>query len=157
MPRRGEVGCSALNDHGNYNIDHGKIMEKSWNFVFEFLWEPCHKGQKKIMQKNDGYHVFHRYRSPAIDQVVGLPSTLLGSRRKIHSAFIVELRCKDHYIILSFSISCQFFFLKMLYTYYIYCMYSNALQNTSTTISNTMNPDQTASLILVHLFAIQST
>ena len=30
-----------LNDHGNYIIDHGKIMEKSWNFVFEFLWEPC--------------------------------------------------------------------------------------------------------------------
>ena len=30
-----------LNDHGNYIVDHGKIMEKSWNFVFEFLWEPC--------------------------------------------------------------------------------------------------------------------
>ena len=41
MLRRGEVGCRALNDHGNYIIDHGKIMEKSWNFVFEFLWEPC--------------------------------------------------------------------------------------------------------------------
>ena len=35
------AGCRALNDHGNYIIDHGKIMEKSWNFVFEFLWEPC--------------------------------------------------------------------------------------------------------------------
>ena len=34
------AGCRALNDHGNYIIDHGKIMEKSWNFVFEFLWEP---------------------------------------------------------------------------------------------------------------------
>ena len=33
------VGCT-LNDHGNYIVDHGKIMEKSWNFVFEFLWEP---------------------------------------------------------------------------------------------------------------------
>ena len=41
MLLRGEVGCRALNDHGNYIIDHGKIMEKSWNFVFEFLWEPC--------------------------------------------------------------------------------------------------------------------
>ena len=41
MLRRGEVGCRMLNDHGNYIIDHGKIMEKSWNFVFEFLWEPC--------------------------------------------------------------------------------------------------------------------
>ena len=40
MLRRAEVGCCALNDHGNYIIDHGKIMEKSWNFVFEFLWEP---------------------------------------------------------------------------------------------------------------------
>ena len=39
--RRCKVGCRALNDHGNYIIDHGKIMEKSWNFVFEFLWEPC--------------------------------------------------------------------------------------------------------------------
>ena len=29
-----------LNDHGNYIIDRGKIMEISWNFVFEFLWEP---------------------------------------------------------------------------------------------------------------------
>ena len=33
-------GGSALNDHGNYIDDHGKIMEISWNFVFEFLWEP---------------------------------------------------------------------------------------------------------------------
>ena len=41
MLRRGEVGCRALNDHGNYIVDHGKNMEKSWNFVFEFLWEPC--------------------------------------------------------------------------------------------------------------------
>ena len=41
MLPRGEVGCRTLNDHGNYIIDHGKIMEKSWNFVFEFLWEPC--------------------------------------------------------------------------------------------------------------------
>ena len=41
MLRRGEVGCRTLNDHGNYIIDRGKIMEKSWNFVFEFLWEPC--------------------------------------------------------------------------------------------------------------------
>ena len=42
MLRREEVGCGALNDHGNYIVDHGKIMEKSWNFVFEFLWEPCY-------------------------------------------------------------------------------------------------------------------
>ena len=41
MLQRGEVGCRALNDHGNYVVDHGKIMERSWNFVFEFLWEPC--------------------------------------------------------------------------------------------------------------------
>ena len=40
MPLKGEVGGCALNDHGNYIVDHGKIMEKSWNFVFEFLWEP---------------------------------------------------------------------------------------------------------------------
>ena len=32
-----EVGVCALNSHGNYIVDH----EKSWNCVFEFLWEPC--------------------------------------------------------------------------------------------------------------------
>ena len=41
MSLKGEVGGHTLNDHGNYIDDHGKIMEKSWNFVFEFLWEPC--------------------------------------------------------------------------------------------------------------------
>ena len=35
-----EVGGHGLNSHGNYIVDHGKIMEKSWNDVFEFLWEP---------------------------------------------------------------------------------------------------------------------
>ena len=33
----GEVGVCALNSHGHYIVDHGK----SWNCVFEFLWEPC--------------------------------------------------------------------------------------------------------------------
>ena len=37
---KGEVGVCALNSHGNYMVDHGKIMEKLWNCVFEFLWEP---------------------------------------------------------------------------------------------------------------------
>ena len=36
MPLKGEVGSHALNGHGNYIVDHGK----SWNCVFEFLWEP---------------------------------------------------------------------------------------------------------------------
>ena len=31
-----EVGGPALNSHGNNNNHHGK----SWNCVFEFLWEP---------------------------------------------------------------------------------------------------------------------
>ena len=34
---KGGVGVCALNSHGNYIVDH----EKSWNCVFEFLWEPC--------------------------------------------------------------------------------------------------------------------
>ena len=38
--KRGGWRPSVKNDHGNYIVDHGKIMEKSWNFVFEFLWEP---------------------------------------------------------------------------------------------------------------------
>ena len=31
----------TLNNHGNLTIDHGIIMEKSWNFISYFLWEPC--------------------------------------------------------------------------------------------------------------------
>ena len=37
MPLKGEVGGHALYSHGNSLF----IMEKSWNCVFEFLWEPC--------------------------------------------------------------------------------------------------------------------
>ena len=37
MPLKGEFGGCALYSHGNYIVDHGK----SWNCVFEFLWEPC--------------------------------------------------------------------------------------------------------------------
>ena len=37
MLLKGEVGDSALKSHVNYIVDHGK----SWNCVFEFLWEPC--------------------------------------------------------------------------------------------------------------------
>ena len=33
---KGEVGVSALNSHGKYMVDRGKIME----LCFEFLWEP---------------------------------------------------------------------------------------------------------------------
>ena len=40
MLLKGEVGGCALNSNGNYIVDHGKIMEKSWNCGFEFLWEP---------------------------------------------------------------------------------------------------------------------
>ena len=34
---KGEAGGLALKRHGKYIVDHGK----SWNCVFEFLWEPC--------------------------------------------------------------------------------------------------------------------
>ena len=37
MLLKGEVGSHALNSHGNYIVDHGKIMELCF---FEFLWEP---------------------------------------------------------------------------------------------------------------------
>ena len=30
----------ALNSFRNYIVDHGKSLQKSWNCVFEFLWEP---------------------------------------------------------------------------------------------------------------------
>ena len=55
---KGEVGVCALNSHGNYIVDHGeswKIMEKSWNCVFEFLWEPCcsHTQSMDVDQDSD--------------------------------------------------------------------------------------------------------
>ena len=33
---KGDVAVCALISHGNFIVDHGK----SWNYVFEFLWEP---------------------------------------------------------------------------------------------------------------------
>ena len=36
MQLKGKAGGHALNISVNYNVDHGK----SWNCVFEFLWEP---------------------------------------------------------------------------------------------------------------------
>ena len=35
MPLKVEVQGHAFISHGNYIVDHGK----SWNCVFEFLWE----------------------------------------------------------------------------------------------------------------------
>ena len=32
--RKGEVGVFALNNHGNYTVDHAKSWKKSWNCVF---------------------------------------------------------------------------------------------------------------------------
>ena len=40
VPLKGEVGGCALNSHGNYIVDHGKIMEL---YFFEFLWDPCQR------------------------------------------------------------------------------------------------------------------
>ena len=39
--KRGGWRLCIKYSHGNYIVDHGKIMERSWNCVFEFLWEPC--------------------------------------------------------------------------------------------------------------------
>ena len=41
MLLKGEVGGCASKSHGNYIVDHGISWKKSWNCVFEFLWEPC--------------------------------------------------------------------------------------------------------------------
>ena len=30
-----------LKSHGNSLNCHGKVMEKSWNCIIRFLWEPC--------------------------------------------------------------------------------------------------------------------
>ena len=47
---------------------------------------------------------------------------------------------------------CAKYVMKMLPTYYICCIYSNALKKTFTVEANTMNPDQTAPFIRVHTF-----
>ena len=47
---KGEDGGCACSSHGNYIVDHGKI-EKSWNCVFEFLWEPCSKNINRRKSK----------------------------------------------------------------------------------------------------------
>ena len=39
MPLKGDVGGHAFMSGGNYIV----VMDKSWNCVFEFLWEPCNK------------------------------------------------------------------------------------------------------------------
>ena len=44
MPLKGEVAGHALYSHGNYIV-----MEKSWNCVFEFQWEPCYKPKNIIL------------------------------------------------------------------------------------------------------------
>ena len=36
MLLKGKVGGCSLNSHGNYNVDHGKVMK----LCFEFMWEP---------------------------------------------------------------------------------------------------------------------
>ena len=41
IPLEGEAGGHALNSHGNYIVDHGKSLEKSWNVFFNFCGEPC--------------------------------------------------------------------------------------------------------------------
>ena len=40
MSLKGEVGGHALKNHENYIVDREKPWKKSWNCVFEFLWEP---------------------------------------------------------------------------------------------------------------------
>ena len=42
MQLKGKVGGLALYSHGSYIVDHGKIIEKLWNGVFEFMWEPSY-------------------------------------------------------------------------------------------------------------------
>ena len=37
---KGEVGVCALNSHGNYIVNHGKLWKNHGIVFFEFLWEP---------------------------------------------------------------------------------------------------------------------
>ena len=36
MPLKGEVGGSALNSHGNYIVDHGKLLKKHGIVILNF-------------------------------------------------------------------------------------------------------------------------
>ena len=54
MTVKGKAGGCALNSHGNYIVGHGK----SWNCVFEFLWEPC------IMNIVGFFEVFENFNLP---------------------------------------------------------------------------------------------
>ena len=42
MPLKGEVGGHALNSHGNYIVDHGKIMELSFSISVGTLPMPVY-------------------------------------------------------------------------------------------------------------------
>ena len=35
-----------LKSHGNSLNCHGKVMEKSWNYIIRLLWEPCNLRHK---------------------------------------------------------------------------------------------------------------
>ena len=47
MSLKGEVGGHALYSHGTYIVEYGKSWKKSWNCVFEFLWEPCRMNMRR--------------------------------------------------------------------------------------------------------------
>ena len=40
MPLKGEVGGSALNDHGNYIVDHGKSWKNNGILFLDFCGNP---------------------------------------------------------------------------------------------------------------------
>ena len=59
MPQREEeaiiilIFFSVTNDvkcPGNVRFWSWKVLEKSWNLIFRFLWEPCMKGVKAHIQ-----------------------------------------------------------------------------------------------------------
>ena len=41
MMLKGEFGGHALNTHGNYIVDRGKLWKNHGSVFFEFMLEPC--------------------------------------------------------------------------------------------------------------------
>ena len=61
------------------------IMEKSWNFVFEFLWEPCRKFSQGGPDTISFFLLFVYYRPPK-----GGGGLIASRRESIHTSISKE-------------------------------------------------------------------
>ena len=105
-----KVGCHTLNDHGNLMIDHGIIMEKSWNFILYFLWEPwirfwdrldknygCHGNQKLPLTYNGENGVSTFSQSFLIESLPNLKVSQMSSNSSRIGSFTSVLCALEHW------------------------------------------------------------